>query len=184
MSMGFLIAGAVFQTIGAMQSKSAAKRGARDQHALDLENIELEKKETGESIRRTEEVNAQTRGTAKAQIGASGFGSGSSLDSYLETIKQEQTSDIDWMRTSGASRADISGREADARQRNTVAQANARFIGAIGGALMSVGGAMGGPPAAATTTASSPGIFNARGGYIGGASSGVAQPATTSKFKW
>lgn len=179
MSMGFLIAGAVFQTIGAIQAKSANKRSAIEQLALDRENIELGKKETAESIRRTEEVNAQTVGFAKTQIGASGFGSGSSMDSYLQTIQQEQSSDVDWMRTSGASRADIAGREAEARKRNTIAQGNAAFIGSIGGALGSIAGGFG-----SSTAATSSSIFNARGGYIGGASSGVAQSARTSKYSW
>ena len=123
MAIGAMVAGAVIGGIGSAKQSKATKKAGREQEKLDRENIELQKKELAESVRRTEVVNRETEGLARSQSGASGFGAGSSLDRYMKSIEGTHASEIDWMKTSGASQAAIQEREASARARNTRAQA-------------------------------------------------------------
>ena len=139
MAFGVIAAGAAIKGIGSRRSKKASKKAAKEQKKLDAENTALYKREVGESIRRAEQSNRGTEGFARTQIGSSGFGAGSSLDSYLDSMRADHTSDIDWMRESGASNVAIQEREAAARKRNSDAQANANFISSIGGSMMSLG---------------------------------------------
>ena len=139
MAFGFLVAGAAIKGIGAFRSRKAGKRAAREQQRLDAENTALYKREVGESIRRAEISNRGTEGFARTQIGSSGFGSGSSLDSYLSTMRASHTSDVDWMRESGASNVAIQEREAAARKRNADAMTKANFTSSIGSSIMSLG---------------------------------------------
>ena len=125
---GLMIGGAVLGVIGAQQEKSARKVASSAQFELDTENQRLAKLELDESISRTEDVNLQTEGIATTKVGASGFGVGSSMDQYLTTIKATHTGDVDWMKTSGASRDAIAAREAAARKRNADAFASSGFI--------------------------------------------------------
>ena len=141
MAMGVIIGGAVIGGIGAVKQGKATKAGAAEQARLDAENQRLYEMEVGESIRRTEQTNRQVSGMASTQIGASGFGGGSSMDSYMQTLESQQSSDVDWMRTSGASQSAIMEREASARYRNTIAQGKAQTISGIGSAVSGVGGA-------------------------------------------
>ena len=140
MATGFLIGSAVLGFIGSQQEKSAAKKAASAQFELDEENRRLAALELDESVARTEDVNRQTEGLASSRIGASGFGAGSSMDKYLETIKATHAGDIDWMKTSGASRDAIAAREAAARKRSADSFASARFTQSIGQSLGSLGG--------------------------------------------
>ena len=59
----------------------------------------------------------------------------SSLDRYAEATKAEHASDVDWMRTSGASREAIGQREAAARASASESTSKARFVSNIGGAI-------------------------------------------------
>lgn len=139
MAFGVIAAGAAIKGIGARRSKKASKKAAKEQRRLDAENTALYQREVGESIRRAEVSNRGTEGFARTQIGSSGFGQGSSLDSYLDSMRESHTSDIDWMRESGASNVAIQEREAAARQRNANAMAKANFTSAIGSSLMTLG---------------------------------------------
>ena len=141
MAMGVLIGGAVIGGVGAMKGKKADKKASDEQLRLDEENRKMYEMEVAESVRRTEQTNRQVAGTAATQIGASGFGGGSSLDSYMDTLQSQQTSDVDWMRESGASQSAIMEREAAARYRNTRSQADAKFISGIGSSISGLGGA-------------------------------------------
>ena len=139
MGAGLIIGGGILKGIGAIKNKKAADRSAKEQRQLDEENIRLDKLEIAESISRTESSNRQSAGMAEAQIGASGFGGGSSMNSYLSTIKAEQASDVDWMKTSGASRTAIQEREAAARQRNSNRQARGNFMSGIASSFGTIG---------------------------------------------
>ncbi len=138
---GFLIASAATKGIGAIFGRRADKATASEQERLDLENIRLNKLETEESIRRTEESQRDVIGTQRNQVGASGFATGSSLDKYIEATQKRQASDIDWMRTSGASRDAISAREASARKSASESQSKARLVSGISSAIGSGAGA-------------------------------------------
>lgn len=141
MATGFLVASGASKVIGGVKQNRASRKAANETYALDQENIRLQKLETADSIRRTEEQQQITQGSAANQIGASGFAVGSSLDRYLETAKAKNASDIDWMRTSGASRDAISAREASARKRNSDAERRGQNISNAGSALGSFGAA-------------------------------------------
>ena len=138
MSWGALASGGLtaLQTYqGYQEAQQAAKdlrAQGREQEAIDLENQIRMQEETAESIRRTREQQAITEGTTAARIGASGFASGSSLDRYMESMKQQHASDIDWMTKSGASQEQIAARESAARSRATQAQAKSASRGRWG----------------------------------------------------
>lgn len=139
MAVGWAIASGVTRIVGGRRRKKSAKKAAREQARIDAENRARYRAEVDESIRRTEEQHRFTEGTARTQVGASGFAAGSSLDAYVETMQSQHASDIDWMRTSGASQEAIMEREATARLRNANASADAAFIGDIGSAIGSFG---------------------------------------------
>lgn len=140
MATGVIIGGAVLGAVGKYKERKAGKAAASEQARLDAENRRLYQLEVDESVKRTKAVNEQTEGIAAANVGASGFGVGSSMDSYLDTIKSTHASDVEWMETSGASNIAIQEREAAARQRNANAYADAGFIKGIGSSLSSMAG--------------------------------------------
>ncbi|MGW8178186.1 MAG: hypothetical protein ACWGQW_05375, partial [bacterium] len=76
---------------------------------------------------------------ANTQVAASGFAIGSSLDKYVSTMQAQHSSDIDWMRTSGASILNIQEREASARYKLTMAQANTNALRGLGSAIGQAG---------------------------------------------
>lgn len=120
---------------GYQDAQTAAKdlrAQGREQEAIDLENQIRLQEETAESIRRTREQQSITEKTTAARIGASGFASGSSLDRYMESMKQQHAADIDWMTKSGASQEQIMARESAARSRATQAQAKSASRGRWG----------------------------------------------------
>ncbi len=132
MAVGFAAAGVVATMFSYADKTQARTRAKNRQMALDYQNTQLYKKEVDESVRRTELYNTKTESTIKNQIGASGFAPGSSMDSYLETVQKEQQMDVDWMRTSGASKAAIMDRESQARKRNADANIKSEQIAGIG----------------------------------------------------
>jgi hypothetical protein len=142
MALGFAIASSVLQIGGAIAKGGAQRAAAEEQYKLDLENIEFFEEELGEKIGRTERENLKTEGLAKVQVGASGFKVGSSLDQYVEKVKAEHASDLDWMRTSGATKVGIMEREASARKRTGIATSQATTISGIGAGLGTIGGAL------------------------------------------
>lgn len=132
---GFLIASAAVKGIGAIRGRRADKAAIAEQERLDLENIRLERLETEESIRRTEISHGDIERTQRSQVGSSGFAVGSSLDQYMTMTQERHASDVDWMRTSGASRAAIGERESAARASASESRSRAGFISNIGGAI-------------------------------------------------
>ena len=143
MATGFAIAGAVIGIGSAIMGRNAQRGSANAQWVLDQENIRLEKLETAESIRRTEESQEFTESTAKTQIGASGFASGGSMGRYMSTMEAKHATDVDWMKTSGASRTAIASREAAARHRAGLEGSKATLVSGVGQAVGSAGSAAG-----------------------------------------
>ena len=140
MATGFAILSGVSQVAGARKASKAQKRSAEEQAIIDAENLERERLETEESIKRTGESHAKTEATARTQVAASGFAVGSSLDKYVASMQEEHASDIDWMRTSGASREAIQKRESSARYSAGMAGAKTTMIAGIGGAANTLSG--------------------------------------------
>ncbi len=126
--------------LGPIKQYDNEKKTAEEQYKIDQENIRLYNLEVKETIRRTELSQAETEGQISANIGASGFAKGSSLDKYLEFVSSENKKDVDWMRTSGASQSAIKSREADARRRNANSVAEGNLISGLGNAITSTAG--------------------------------------------
>ena len=111
---------------GYQEAKAAARQlraAGREQEAIDLENRLRLQEETAESARRTRKQQEITEGRTRANIAASGFGGGSSLDRYMTSMQAQHESDIEWMLQSGASQVQIMERESAARAAATRAQA-------------------------------------------------------------
>jgi len=136
---GAAIGSAVIGGIGSIFGFKSAKKQKKRQKKIDRENNRLYTLEVKESIRRTNQSNELLQGTIGAQIGASGFARGSSLDRYLATVKSKNKADVDWMRTAGASRSAIMARETSARARSTEAQARSRLYGGVASTLNAFG---------------------------------------------
>jgi len=136
---GAAIGSAVIGGISSIFGFKADKKRKKEQKKIDRENRRLYNLEVNESIRRTTQTNELLQGTIGAQIGASGFARGSSLDRYLATVKAKNKADVDWMRTSGASQSAIMARETSARARATDAQARSRLYGGVASTLNAFG---------------------------------------------
>lgn len=93
----------------------------KERRAIELANIELGAEERAEEIRRIERENEIIEGRATTLAGASGFGAGSSLDRWVDTIVATHESDVAWMVEAGA-RADALARQ-DANLRFKTAEA-------------------------------------------------------------
>ncbi len=142
-SIGAAGVGLGLQIYGIVKGAHASKDAAREQKKIDQLNIENYKKGVAESVGRTVVEQQKTQGMAVAQIGASGFAGGSSMDSYLQTLMQENSRDLNWMQTSGASQADILAKESEARARNANAARGTGIITGISGSLNTIGQGIG-----------------------------------------
>ena len=138
MATGFAIAGLVTSAVGSRKASKAQSAQSAEQAAIDAENVERERIETEESIARTEIEHGKTEAQARMEVAASGFAVGSSLDKYVATMQEEHTSDVDWMRTSGASRAAIQERESAARYRSGMDRSSATKVAGIGSAFVGI----------------------------------------------
>lgn len=103
-------------------------------------NIEAE---TAETMRRQESANAQMESRAFALAAASGGSVEGSTGRYLESMSEENTAQLDWMRTAGASQAAITRREGALQKRVYGIQAGAAEA-AMWGSLAKTGVAAGG----------------------------------------
>ncbi len=136
--IGTVIGGAIGGLASIFGSKKA-KKARKRQKKLDRENERLYKLEVNESIRRTVEQQTILEGTLGVQIGASGFARGSSLDRYFSTVQAQNKADVDWMKTSGASRSAIMARETEARSRASEAASKASLYGGIASSIGTIG---------------------------------------------
>lgn len=110
-----------------------AKEQKKDQEEIDRINEANLKAETVEASRRVEASNRRTAGLLRASEAASGFAAGGSTSAYVGGIIKEQQRELDWMKTSGASRLDIMRSESSARLRLMKAERTAGiFKGASG----------------------------------------------------
>lgn len=129
------IGAAIIAVGGAIKQSKDIKAADKRQSELDDASLANYQLELGESISRTETEQRKAEGQTSVQASASGFGGNSSLDKYIEGMKKEHASDIDWMQTSGASMTSIMERESAARSKTAKAQASSALIGGIGSAV-------------------------------------------------
>lgn len=86
-----------------------------ERRTLELENIALGAQERTEEIRRQERANEIQEGRANVRASASGFGAGSSLDMWVDTMVDTNEQDIQWWQEAGANRDALATADADLR---------------------------------------------------------------------
>ena len=90
--------------VAGMQGGREVEGLAAQQDLMAEENALLEQRELDESVRRQERENSQLKGKALARAAASGARIEGGVSDYLEYYEGELDKDVDWMKTSGASR--------------------------------------------------------------------------------
>lgn len=117
---------AVLGVFSAVQQYKAGKKADKLAEA----NAQAAEAETEEEIRRQALADKQQEGLALAKSAAGGSKVTGTVSSYLDTLKNENLANIDWMRRSGSSQADLE------RKKGAVAksQATAGAIGSLAGA--------------------------------------------------
>lgn len=102
---------AVTGVLGFVQQRSAAKKAER----LGEENARRAAAESQESARRLEITQKRSLATARARAGSSGFDitGGDSMGDYIDELSSQYSSELDWLRKSGASAASIERRRGD-----------------------------------------------------------------------
>ncbi len=82
---------------------------------LEMQNIALGAEERAEQVKRQERTNEIYEGRAGTRRSASGFGGGSSLDAWVNTIEATNESDVAWMVSAGESRDNLATQDANLR---------------------------------------------------------------------
>jgi len=125
MGVGVALASLFYTVYTTEEQKSEQKEIDR----LNQANLEAESKE---AERRVGESNVRTAILLRSAEAASGFAEGGSTSRYVGSIIQEQQRELDWMKTSGASRLSIMRAESSARMRLLNAQQTAGIFKGIG----------------------------------------------------
>ncbi len=133
MAAGMAIVAGV-QAIGAIKGYRDQKKAAKQQRGVDLQNIERQKKEGAEQIRRTGDQQKLVESQGQVAVGASGFAKGSSADKYLESVAGVHKTELDWLKGSVKSGVDIAGRESATRYDINRRSANTGLIQGLGSA--------------------------------------------------
>ncbi len=100
----FPAAMSIFGGIQGYNSAQQMKSLADEQAKLGERNALLARRELAEQVRRQTEEDRLLRSAALARAAASGVEISGSVASYLEYIETEQTRQLDWLKTAGASR--------------------------------------------------------------------------------
>lgn len=136
MSAGMAVVAGV-KAVGAIKSSRDAKKGAKEQQAADQANIERMKAENAETVKRTEEQQRLVEGKATAAAAGTGFGAGSSKDSYVEALTKTHAEDLDWLKEAGESNVELAGTDAANRYSAARRGASTNLIMGIGSAASS-----------------------------------------------
>lgn len=103
------VVGAGTAVYGADKQRDAAKEqkaAAKDQEIAIAKNVEAERAEVGETLRRTELNQAQLRDLAAAKAASLGLTGGGSTQLYLDELQKVHGEEISWMKRAGASSAE------------------------------------------------------------------------------
>ena len=93
---------------GVAQNQEAAAEQAQRIANQNAANVEAE---TAEQVRRTEATNAAASAERVARMAASGGTASGSSQNFLDTQDARQKNDIDWLKQSGSSKANIAREE-------------------------------------------------------------------------
>ena len=135
MAVAAIFAGisAVSSLFGGIGAKRDAQQGAYEVGVMTDKRVKNIQKETDEQLRRFDQDVAKTMGKGQATAGASGFGEGSSLDTYLGTMEQEYAAERDWTAQVGRQRAEMARLEGDYQQASVKSGGRSAFNQGVGG---------------------------------------------------
>lgn len=129
-STGIALAGLVLTAATTAYGIYQQQEAQEESEAIADANAARIEAEAQETARRAEKTAQAERSTARARAAASGV-VGLSTYLHLDEMEKEQNRQIDWIRKSGASQADITTREAKATRSTTrAAQAQTIMSGA------------------------------------------------------
>lgn len=128
MGVEAIISSVVSLATGVMGLMAANKQG--DVGDKNVRNIELETAEESRRLGRTQRANLAK---GEALTGATGLQRSGSMKNFLRSVDEEQGKQLAWLKTSGASKADIANEEAEAAAAGTRARALGDILGAAKG---------------------------------------------------
>ena len=104
------IGGLILSAVGTGYGIYSSEQAAKEAEGIAEDNARREAMEAEEMAQRAEKEAAREESLSRARAAASGVG-GESTDLYQEDLAKTNQREIDWIRRSGASRADITRRE-------------------------------------------------------------------------
>ena len=107
-------------------------QAAQDARDAERENARLIEAENVEQARRMESENEARESSARARAAASGVNLTGTTGEYLSEMERENTRQENWLKRSGASRADSARRRGDAAYSSGLADAIGTAAGGFG----------------------------------------------------
>jgi hypothetical protein len=89
------------------KSGKELEKASKEQVKMADEQKKLDDMETAEELRRLELKQKETLAAAKASAGAGGGGTGGSTATFLNKMQSEFGAELDWLRETGATAAEI-----------------------------------------------------------------------------
>jgi len=133
------IASTAYGIHSSMEAADAQKAAAAESERLGIENAAAVEAETQEQARRTAAAQSSQQASARARAAASGVAEGGSMSTVTGEMAKEHTRQLDWLKTSGATRAEMTRQGAKASGDVGRAQASATRAGGIAGGIQGVG---------------------------------------------
>lgn len=127
--------------LGAVTGKQGADQGAAQSEQLARENALMIEAEGREEERRATEENVSAQAEMRAKSAASGVTDEGSHQIYMTSEQEKFDKDIDWLRKSSTSRANLERKQGRAAARSMKSQGKAGLWGGIGSAVTGLGSA-------------------------------------------
>jgi hypothetical protein len=129
--MSLIAAGMLLQGASSLFGAAGSKRAARDQIKISKLNASLIGEETAEETRRLQREIDKTEGMAVAASAASGVQMSGSRELAIKDVRQENSSQLAWLRKSGKQKAKVvlAGGQLQASQLRS--QAATQMIGGL-----------------------------------------------------
>lgn len=145
------IVGSILSFVGGMQQASQQKKAAAQQAAAAEESRRIGDRnaarieaETKEKARRESLAAKERQGLTRARQAASGGAASGSNVVYLDEMIETDEKNIDWLRKSGASQADIARREGNYNYLSGMASSTSTRAAATGSKFGAFGSLLGG----------------------------------------
>jgi len=102
-----MAAATAYSVYSGFQAANAQEQAAAQAERIGRDNATVIEAETREEKRRLVKQQAQTEGTAKARVAASGQVGAGTTDAYLSDLSKANVEAVDWLMKSGKNRARI-----------------------------------------------------------------------------